>query len=183
MDLKAKFEELGGLAPVKGDQFIPMTEAEIATLEQSLGASLPALYRTFLTTFGASRFREMVEFTPVEPLPPSISSNGRGSINLFYGGQAHAPYSLIEMLDLYQSRMPEGFLPIGDDGAGDQICLSVLGEKREQIFYWNHHAEWDEEDYLEDGLPVPADLKWQNVTLISCSFEDLLARLSIWKKS
>jgi SMI1/KNR4 family protein SUKH-1 len=179
MDLKARFEELGGLAPVKGQQFIPVDESEIASVEQTLGAPLPDLYRTFLETFGASRFREMVEFTPVVPLPPSISSDGLGFINVFYGSAAHTPYDLTGMLELYQQRMPEGFLPIGDDGGGDQICLMVLGEKRGKLFYWDHNHEWDEEDYVEDGLPVPPDLKWQNVTLIADSFEDFLARLSV----
>ena len=77
--------------------------------------------------------------------------------------------------------MPEGFLPIGDDGGGDQIFMLVAGEKAGRVYYWDHNSEWDEEDYTEDGLPVPPDLKWQNVTMIAESFEDFLMRLSLWE--
>ena len=181
MELEARFEEVGGLAPVRGDHFMPVPENEIADLEQTLEASLPDPYRNFLKTFGASRFRVMVEFKPVTNLPASISDDGTGSINIFYGASAHTPYDLAGEYELYKDRMPEGFLPIGDDGGGDQICMLVAGEKAGGVYYWDHNSEWDEEDYTEDGLAVPPDLKWQNVTLIAESFEDFVMRLSLWE--
>jgi hypothetical protein len=121
----------------------------------------------------------MVQFDPVEPVPMPISRTGRGFIDLFYGAAQHSPYDLRSRLSTYRPRMPEHFLPIADSGGGDQIAIMVGGDKSGSVFFWDHHAEWDEEDYLEDGLPEPPDLKWQNVTLIAPSFEDLLKRLSI----
>lgn len=179
MNLKARFARLGGLAPLKGDAYLPVPEAEIVSLERTLGATLPELYRGFLLTFGASRFQKIVEFSPVQRLPPSVSSDGRGFVDLFYGAAAQQPNDLSGMFERYRPRMPERFLPIGGDGGGDQIAMIVGGDESGTIYYWNHHAEWDEEDYLEDGLPIPANLKWQNVTTIAPSFDSFLECLAV----
>jgi hypothetical protein len=180
MELKARFDRVGGLSPVKGDVFVPVPEPEIVGVETEIGAKLPPLYREFLATFGASIFCELVEFSPVQPLPPSISSTGRGLVNVLYGAGVHTPHDLGGTLQMYRSRMPEGFLPIAGDGGGDQIAMAAGGDGA--IYYWDHHSEWDAEDYEDDGLPVPPDLKWQNVTAIARSFEAFLDTLSVRKQ-
>jgi hypothetical protein len=179
MTLKERFDSLGGIAPVKGKQFIPVSPAEIAELERATGGELPELYRSFLQIFGGSSLRQIVEFAPVEPLPVSVSSSGRGTVDVFYGAAAHAPNDLGGMLAVYHSRMPEHFLPIASDGGGNQIAMLVSGDDAGAIFHWDHNNEWDEDDYIDLGLPIPPRLKWQNVTLIAHSFHSFLERLSL----
>lgn len=179
MTPKERFDSLGGIAPVKGEQFIPVSPAEIAELERATGGALPEPYRNFLQTFGGSSLRQIVEFDPVERLPASVSSRGRGTVDVFYGAAAHQPNDLGGMLALYRARMPEHFLPIAGDGGGNQIAMLVAGDDAGSIYYWDHNNEWDEDDYVEDGLPVPPRLKWQNVTLIAPSFDRFLERLSV----
>jgi hypothetical protein len=57
--------------------------------------------------------------------------------------------------------------------------LGIRGPEAGKVYYWDHEREWDEQDYLEQGLPVPPDLKFQNVHLIAGSFEDFIARLYV----
>lgn len=178
MTLEQRFSELGGIKPVKGAA-IPVPEREIAELERSLGSVLPAPYRRFLETFGASAFEQMVAFDPIERLPASISSDGRGIVGVFYGAIAHDPHDLVSALARYRERMPDGFLPIANDGGGNQIAMQLGGARPGAIYYWDHNNEWDEDDYLDEDEPIPPDLKWQNVTLIAASFDDLLACLVI----
>ncbi|HWO23229.1 MAG TPA: SMI1/KNR4 family protein [Kofleriaceae bacterium] len=179
MTLQERFDRVGGLAPVKGDHFNPLSEAEIVSLEGAVGGALPPFYRSFLLTFGASSFRKIVEFSPVRRLPPSVSSDGRGFVDVLYGAAADHPNDLGGMLDLYRARMPEHFLPIAGDGGGNQIAMLVGGDHSGTIYYWDHNNEWDEEDYVEDDLPVPSDLKWQNVTVIAASFDAFLDCISV----
>jgi hypothetical protein len=74
--------------------------------------------------------------------------------------------------------MPDTMIPIADDGGGNQICLGIKGKERGKVYYWDHHNEWDEQDYLEDyGEPMPPEVKFQNVYLIAKSFEDFIQRL------
>ena len=69
-------------------------------------------------------------------------------------------------------------IPIADDGGGHQICVGIKGKECGKVYYWDHHNEWDEQDYLEDyGEPMPSDVKFQNVYLIAESFEDFIRRL------
>jgi hypothetical protein len=173
MNLSDAINQIGGVAPIEG-MCIPISDSEVSELEEAIDHQLPPSYRAFLQKFGASIFNEFIEFTPMENLSRKISRDGKGIINLLYGAKGHSPYDLISTYDTYKDRMPSGFLSIGDNGIGDQIAMKMDDGT---IYYWDHHNEWDEEDFK--GLPIPADLKWKNLTLISTSFDDFLSRLSI----
>jgi hypothetical protein len=178
MTAEQRFSELGGIRPVRG-LAIPVPERELAELERLLGFAFPASYRRFIEKLGASAFARIVAFDPIKRLPTTISRSGRGIIDVFYGASAHEPDGLISALARYRERMPEGFLPIAHDGGGNQLAMQLIGDSPGAIYYWDHNNEWDEEDYLDHDEQVPPDLKWQNVTLIAASFDDLLARLLI----
>jgi hypothetical protein len=47
----------------------------------------------------------------------------------------------------YFGRIPENFLPIGEDSGGNQICISLYGEDVGSIWYWDHDAETFPPDY------------------------------------
>lgn len=181
-DPQERFEALGGIVPVVGDRFVPLSGSEIDALEKVLHASLPMFYRRFLETYGATAFGKYVDFSPAQGLPENVSSSGKGHFGFFYGAlsqQYDDSFSLEWNIAVYRERMPESIIPIGGDGSGDQICLGISGAQAGKIFYWDHNNEWDEEDYLDDGEPVPPDLKFQNVHLVANSFDDFLLRLEI----
>jgi hypothetical protein len=141
-----------------------MSEAEIARIEQAVGGGLPALYRSFLLTFGVSKFQNIVKFSPVHrfchprsrAMGAALSTRSMGS------------WSIGPTISVTRWRC---------------IAMLVSGENSGAIHYWDHNNEWDEEDYLEDDLPVPPDLKWQNVTVIAPSFDVFLDRLSVYEQS
>ena len=163
--MQAKFQSLGGIQPVMGSDFMPMSEAEISKLEKQLGVSLPGSYRNFLLQYGASAFGESVDFRPMESLPPHVSSDGKGHFAFFYGPKKKVygdTYSLAAKIRVFSKRMPESMIPIGGDGAGDQICLGIRDPDAGRVYYWDHQNDWDEEDYEEEhGSPMPAALKRQ----------------------
>lgn len=170
-----------GIEPLKSDEFHGMPEHELIVLEQSLGVRFPASYRAFLMAYGASGFKHGISYHPAIPLPAYLSPEGIGDISFFYGPKSdrYETYSLAEMIRALAERMPENIIPIGGETGGNEICLGIRGPETGKVYYWDHENEWDEEDYLERGLPVPPDMKFQNVHRIADSFEDFIARLYI----
>jgi hypothetical protein len=189
MDMQALFARLGGIRPVGGDKIMPMTEAEIAAVEEELGSRLPAGYRKFLATYGASTFNgaspdnPYIVFCTLKPLPPHITKSDKALFNAFYGAERDAQdgNSLRVRIRFFKGRMPESIIPIGDDGGAGQICLGIKGAEAGKVYYWDQaHEPLDEEDYLEDyGEPRPPEAMFQNVHLIAESFEDFLRRLEV----
>ena len=187
MEMQQLFDRLGGIKPVGGDEFAPVSESEIVAMEDTLGVRLPEPYRTFLATYGASMFRGAspdnphIEFRPLEPLPPQFEG-GNGLLASFYGaeGHEHDMNGLRTRIRYYSGRMPESIIPIGDSW-GSQICLGIKGAEAGKVYFWDEQNEpQDEEDYLEDfGEPRPSGAMFQNVHLIADSFEDFLRRLEM----
>lgn len=179
MTLPQRLSELGGVTALNGGSLRPIDADEIKEIERRLGVSLPSSYRQLLASFGGASFRETIMFEPKVRLPDSVSPENHAMISVFYGGRSDAPRDLLSALDRYRDRMPEGLLPIASDGGGNQIAMGVGGTHDGQIFYWDHNREWDEDDYVEDDLPVPSDLKWQNLTLIADTFDQFVERLFV----
>jgi hypothetical protein len=167
--IENKLSLLGGVVPI-GKAFVPVADEELNAIETALGVALPGDYREFFQKYGAWAFGALVQFQPIE--------GEIGPLSGFYGSKIAGTNSLMRNVEMYQGRMPETIIPIADDGGGNQICLGVKGKERGKVYYWDHHNEWDEEDYLEEhGKPMPPEVKFQNVHLIAESFEDFIRRL------
>jgi hypothetical protein len=152
MDFEEIWRNVGGLKPIVGSHFQPLSIAEVEAIEAAAGSRLPEDYRVFLMTYGASAFRRRVKFSPVSSLPPNVSYSGSDYIDAFYGTEppGRDAYSLAHRMAFYKGRMPDSIIPIGDNGCGNQICLGVTGDLRGQVLYWDRNSEMDEEDYLEE---------------------------------
>jgi hypothetical protein len=175
-----KFRVLGGIAPV-GGKISPLSEDELSAIERDLQATLPPDYRRYLREYGLAAFGEYVNFRPLCPLPPHISDNGAGHLSYFYGAGDGA-HSLRWNIEILRDRMPNTIIPIGDDGVGNQICIGIAGNERGKVYFWDHENEWDEADYLEEeGVPMPPEVKFQNVYLVAESFADFINRLEVAK--
>jgi hypothetical protein len=179
---EAKFDELGGIQPATGATFSPMSEDEAAKLEAQLGAPLPEAYRSFLQTYGGCSFGEYVDFHVVEELRGILPSRGIGHFSHFYGAASADSGKTLGLewnIACYRERMPETLAPIANDGGDNQICLGVSGDEIGKVYYWDHNNEWDEDDYLDFGKPVPPDMKFQNVHLIANSFDEFVLSLVV----
>jgi hypothetical protein len=176
--LEARIAELGGLTPIRGR--IPLDDQSLAKLEAKIGARLPAPYRDFVQHYGGSLFDEYLQCVSKYILPAFLSKDGRVPVGEFLGASSSADtkYSTLEAaIDTYTGRMPETVIPIADDGGGNKVCIGIRGNELGKIFYWDHNNEWDEEDYVDEGLPVPEDLPFQNCHLIADSFSDFIMQL------
>lgn len=49
--------------------------------------------------------------------------------------------NLEKVIDIYEYRLPEGFIPIGDDLGGSVICLGTKEPYNEEIYFWDHENE------------------------------------------
>lgn len=175
------FQHVGGIEPAAGASFHPLTEQEIEEVEEACTKELPAPFREFLRDFGAFSCGEYVGFDPIEPLPSSISSDGKGPFSHFFGARSDDyddTLGLLFNMRIYRDRMPTSLIPIGSDGGGNVVCLGIDGKHRCKIYYWDHNNEWDE-DYLNIEKLSREGLKFQNVYLIANSFEEFAGRLFV----
>ena len=182
-DIKNSIIALGGFSKCE-----PLEMKVIESIETKIGKKLPDDYKIFLLEYGNSIFSENIFFKPKkfsseyihdELLSlPNYSFHGSG-LSCFYGISSDSfENSLGEILERYQDRMPNKFLPIADDGLGNQICISLNDEAYGYIYWWDHENEWDEDDYKDDtGENMPEDAKFQNVYLVATSFHDFLSKL------
>ena len=164
-----------------GLSFTPLSGDEVASLEAAFGGRLPDDYREFAQTYGAASFRQLVQFRLTNPSPIFAGVAGRrvetAPFAHFYGSDAGG-HALAKRLRLFNGRMPDTLIPIADDGGGNQICLGVAGAQLGKVYYWDHDNEWDEDDYeAEHGTDMPAEVRFQNVYLVSDSFEEFIGRL------
>src|SRR5690625_4021536 len=63
-------------------------------------------------------------------------------------------------LDIYDLRLPAGFIPVGNDGAGNAILLSISGRHYDQIYFWDHENEPDLEEPDMSNMYFLADNIW-----------------------
>lgn len=183
MDLHNTVEEFGGLEPIDGENFTPMSESEVEAVEVGLGLRLPDPYRKFLLTFGACSPKEIVVYDPVLRLPSEISTSGKGNLAIFYGDESDVDdaYSIQRRIQVFSGRVPANLIPIADNGGGSQILLGISGEEAGKVYFWDLNNEpFDEEDYMEDyGMARPPEAMFENVYLIAQSFGDFLERLEV----
>jgi len=190
MSIEDEIKRIGGFTPVTGNANLPPSSDDISAAVKAYGRALPQDYLNFIEKHGFSGPTKIVlvsfpknlpVYSPDESetgIPPNVQT-GCG-LSYFYGGEpAEGRHeSLGWNVDCYDGRMPEGFLPIADDGFGNQICLGHSQNGVPGIYFWDHNDEWDAEDYREDyGTDMPEIMKYQNVFYIADSLEGLFKRI------
>jgi hypothetical protein len=194
MDIQQEIDRLGGIQPLE-DQYYPLSKTDIAEIEKQVGSKLPTEYEWLLTTYGAFLFTNSVQFAPSKQTPEYLHAEQLGIPNGeeflgsevadFYGkNQAKRDFTLLNKLQVFRDRMPEGFLPFADDGLGNQLCLALESSSTPKVYWWNHELEWDADDYEEEtGEPMPAEAKYQNVYLVADNLTAFFERLTISAKA
>lgn len=98
------------------DEFDPMSESEISEIEQAVGTALPADYRWFLGTFGASTTHGSWQI---------VRDDERFEVRSFFGRQVKTVPSLMLSLGHVEDLLEDAELPIADDLEGDRITLNA----------------------------------------------------------
>lgn len=82
-------------------------------------------------------------------------------MNYFYSiGDTENDNDLADCLDVYELRLPEGFIAIGDDPAGNAILLGASGPHYDQIYFWDHENEPDLDEPDMSNMYFLADNIW-----------------------
>lgn len=103
------------------------TEDDVVHFQMGLGAVLPNDYREFLLKHNGG-YPE-----------PSGFANGN-LVNAFFGFcQKHG--CLRCEYYIHRPIFPFGVIPIGDDAAGNKICLIVAGPDSGKVLFWDHEQE------------------------------------------
>ncbi|WP_261984016.1 SMI1/KNR4 family protein [Listeria booriae] len=49
--------------------------------------------------------------------------------------------NLQDFIEIYDERLPDGFIPIGIDSSGNAICVSINEDNSDNIYFWDHEEE------------------------------------------
>ena len=101
-------------------------------LEGAVGGKIPDAFKDFIAIYNGYR----VSVAMFGLSNPAFAK--QGGVELFYGFGAQ--YNLLAELKSAEDRMPDGFLPFGQDGTGNQVCLDT-NSKRGAVYYWDHELE------------------------------------------
>ncbi|UYZ64659.1 SMI1/KNR4 family protein [Hymenobacter weizhouensis] len=134
-------------------------ESAISELEQQLGFSLPADYRSFLIENNGGRVDDDRFF--VEGLGQHVM------MDVFYGvTHRNRALTLSYWAKDYGDELQEKTVIIGTDPGGGMITYITSGEDK-GVYYWDH-AHFFEESTEEDG----------NTYYVADSFADFCAKLT-----
>ncbi|EUJ25957.1 SMI1/KNR4 family protein [Listeria cornellensis] len=131
------------------------TEQDILAFEKRHNIGLPKDYIDFLLKYNGGYSKQAVF---------NISSeNGNSLVNKFYGiGDMQG--NLDRVIDNLDGELPDGFISIGYDPAGNEICLGTKNSEYEgQVYFWVHDME--------------SDLEMDNMFLLSPDFNSFLDNL------
>lgn len=113
----------------------PVSEADLERFEKQIGARLPEDYRLFLLEQNGGHFPHDV----IHVAPEVDYSKDCLGVKEVYGLGVKRYGLEVTYRDL-NSSLPKGFVPIGDDGLGNQICIVVSGCDVGSIWLWDHEA-------------------------------------------
>lgn len=146
----------------------PTNKERIEHFEQRHQIILPEDYVRFLLQHNGGR-PELPVFSITDD--PRLGNTG-SIVQIFLRLDApDHPFDmdLEEHYENYDGRIPPDLLPIARDAGGNAICLGISGERRGQVFFWDHS---EEEEPDEQG-----NFTYYNVAFIAPSFAAFFADL------
>lgn len=131
-----------------------ITINEIREFQEQYGIRLPDQYIDFLLKYNGG-YPEASTF--------KISNEeGESVVNKFYGiGDMKG--SLAKVFEVLDGELPEGFISIGSDPGGNEICIGIDMKYFGKIYFWVHDIESVEE--------------MDNMYLLNNSFKDFFNNL------
>ncbi len=115
---------------------------QIAGFEKGIGSNLPKDYRNFLLEFNGGRPEKRVfdYHLPDERIFDS-------AVNRFFGFNRPEESDIEFSYGLFShDRVPTGMFPIANDPFGNLVAMSLRPESLENIFFWDHDEESEDDD-------------------------------------
>ncbi|MDN8593526.1 SMI1/KNR4 family protein [Chryseobacterium mucoviscidosis] len=116
--------------------------------------------RKFNLNFTEQYIKFLLESNGGDPSPSMFKisdEQGAGVLNIFYGiGDMYS--NLEEYIDIYEYRLPTGFIPIGNDPSGNVICLGLNEKYYNNIYFWDHEQESENPDDMRNMYFLANDL-------------------------
>jgi hypothetical protein len=145
------------------DSHEPLSKRQIAGLEKKIGYSLPKEYQAFLEkhnggyAHGENAFRYKYKRGPytesrVNELLPVTAEFG------------DLPERYLRLSR--DGRIPKRLFPFANDPFGNLICISLAGNDRGAVYFWDHENEPDE-----------GEKEFHNIHLIADSFGEFVSGL------
>lgn len=149
-------------------KYKPTNISHIKEFEKHINLKLPNDYVEFLLEYNGGRFKE----DAYEMLEPTHKKHGLfQGIDWFFTLTEDYNNNLLKNFKLYLNRMPEEFIPIGDDGCGNKICLCIDGKNYGKVYFWDHNWESDEGE----------EPTYDNLYLIANTFTEFVNKLYEYK--
>lgn len=135
--------------------------ADLSTVENRIGKSLPDEYRNFLleNNGGCPEFQKFSKL--------GEENSYFGILSWFFGICPGNQNDLVLTVERLSDRVPDNVIPIACDPSGNFVVLSVDKEDRGKIYFWDHEEECDEGE-------VPT---YDNLYLVANNFNDFLQNL------
>lgn len=141
----------------------PLSERELQEFEEEMGYKLPEAYRSFLLAHNGGRPEPEFFIVPDWQYRESLVNEFKSIVP---DGEGFGVRQIMEMKgDIF----PEGFIPIGRDPGGNMILMSLMGESRENIYFWDH------ENTPDDRLQNLSE--YSNMYFLAGSFEEFVNSL------
>jgi hypothetical protein len=137
----------------------PLSPQDIERLEDMVGVELPVDYKAFLR-----RYNGGVPKPAAFPIQ-GFENNPYGVVQVLFRVDGDIESSNLDWnYEAMNSRIPSSFFPVGCDGSGDLICLSLYGDDSGAIFFWDYYDQTPDPDH-------------SNVYRIAGSFSEFLDSL------
>jgi hypothetical protein len=122
---------------------------QIEQFEVDNDVEFTKLYKEFLLKWNGGKVR---------PNLFNVSDEqGSSVLNVFYGiGDMYD--NLTDFLEIMDERLPSGFIPIGDDPAGNTICLGTKNPYYENIYFWDHERETENPEDMSNMYYLAKDI-------------------------
>jgi len=134
--------------------YYKLSQKDIENFEVKNNIELTNNYKLFLLKWNGGA-PDLEIFMISEEAGPTV-------MNYFYSiGDIDNGNDLADCLDVYEFRLPEGFIAIGDDPAGNAILLGISGPHYDQIYFWDHENEPDLEEPDMSNMYFLADNIWE----------------------
>ena len=139
-----------------------INEQEVKDFEQLIGYSLPTDYRRFLLTNNGGK-----------PNPDFFDVPGwrykESFVTDLKGIKTGLKVDLAKLYNLFEGRLPKGFIAVGADPGGNLILLSLDGSTQGKVYFFDHENEPD--DATDDVKDYP------NIYEVGKSFDQFLNNL------
>jgi len=134
------------------DTYNNLSQKDIENFETSNSIELTDHYKRFLLKWNGG--------SPDVGVFMISEEEGPTAMNYFYS-IGDADNDLADSLDVYELRLPEGFIAIGDDPGGNAILLGISGPHYDKIYFLDHENEPDLDEPDMSNMYFLADNIWK----------------------